>query len=725
MVSRVLKRKRIPILGGSLTKQPGWLDPGDEGRYNGKYIEIPVIFEMDLLGSRGQEFRYRFRNDAAAELRTFHLTKVGGARGEFDGDEPVAVSLSKYVNAERPETIAFTGNLESGLAWRTDKRLRNLDPAPKQPDGSNDPRHARVHYVRFYRDNDPDKTWIDVEAIDEIVFLGSRGQEYHYKLRWPTAAQYNEAYGDPFGTIKDDDKDPYKPMIGYCNPSFSLLDVEFDPDDPDIPLPARTDAFQNIVNVKGSRQGIFLAGDGFGKLYASRDGLNWSRTQTEMGEGIGNSPPVYANGQWILGGFAYLSQSLSVGQLWSSIDGFNWTKEAASTDESIIGYGAAYQNVDPPPFQGATIHAPITTVNTWFISEGFPYDDVKLLPNPNPTLPSPAATPGLPEHPSLGFLLLTEVGTTKALPGSPNGVPGYSSFYGYQWGDVDDDYVLTGLIADFSNFNFPGFGPPSLPVGSVFPSQLGLATGGTNVDGKVVYIRRQGQWSENLEATKDYGATWEVVCTVEGNEDPLEDFIWGFLWYTFQEPGVVPEVGATLSCGSMTNPEALEPEGEFLFGDMLGHVIANGGFSFGPPCSYNGGLNAGNPPSGFNATGATFICNYVPNIAEGETTEQDLQDAITSARAAIVSLMMAPVPPNPQPSIAFWGRHISGSPNGGFYRQTDPPDPTVGLPDGIQERALVALDAAVAVFRADPWTKRQNFDPENPDAFSTQYRADA
>jgi len=254
-----MKRKRVPILSGD-----GDFDPNN-------YVDIPVIAEIDLLGSLAQVFRYRFHNDSTTQLRTVRVQKVGSAKGTFGN---AAVSKEQYCNVERILTMAFTSPVElpifrgkpvlGNYAWRTDKKFKNFDPAPKQPDGSDDPAHLQVHYVRFYKNNDLDESfWVDTELIDKIELLATNAQGYVYRLRWPTAEEYAEMAGDQdFGQIADDDDDPYQPIIGFCptedangNP-IALLGIEFGEDGN--PLPTRTDPFQNICNIGSGDAVIFF-----------------------------------------------------------------------------------------------------------------------------------------------------------------------------------------------------------------------------------------------------------------------------------------------------------------------------------------------------------------------------------------------------------------------------------------------------------------------------------
>jgi hypothetical protein len=242
-VPRLYKRKRVPILSS-------------DGTYDSsRYVDIPVIAEIDLLGSLGQEFRYRFHNDSTTQLRTVRVKRVPGVEGSFGN---TTVSTDSYANVERIQTMAFSSPVEQPTfmgkpvlghyAWRTDKKLKNLDPAPKQPDGSDDPRHLEVHYVRFYKDNNIDgDLWVDTELIDKIELLATNAQEYVYRLRWPTADDYAVMAGNGnFGQGVGDD-DPYQPIIGFCPTDIDLLDVEFGEDGN--PLPTRTDPFQNICNI--------------------------------------------------------------------------------------------------------------------------------------------------------------------------------------------------------------------------------------------------------------------------------------------------------------------------------------------------------------------------------------------------------------------------------------------------------------------------------------------
>ena len=240
---RLMKRKRVFILSG-------------DGEFaESDYVDIPVIAEISLLGTRGQEFRYRFHNAFGAEGRIVRIKKVGSATGSFGS---ATVSLDQYVNAERVRTVPFPNAIETTQAWRMDKKLQNLDPAPAQPDGSNDPAHLKVHYVRFYQNNDIDGNfWVDTEMIDRMSLLSLNGQEYWYKIRHPTPEEYAEMAGDDsFGQVVDDEDDPYTPIIGWCDPTFSLLGAEFD-DDGNI-RPTRTDPLQNICNIGGGNAVVFF-----------------------------------------------------------------------------------------------------------------------------------------------------------------------------------------------------------------------------------------------------------------------------------------------------------------------------------------------------------------------------------------------------------------------------------------------------------------------------------
>jgi hypothetical protein len=231
-----MKRKRVPILSGD-----GEFDPNN-------YVDIPVIAEIDIIGSRGQEFRYRFHNDSATKLRTVIVKKVGNATGEFDSN--VAISLDYYVNAERIQTMAFSNSVQMfdekmndatfNQAWRTDKKFKNQDPAPKQPDGSDDPHHLKVHYVRYYKKNDLNQSfWMDVELIDMMELKGTNAQEFTFKLRHPTPDDYAAMAQDAgiqdaakFGQpVEKDTDDPYQPILGFCDETLELLDVEFSEDE--------------------------------------------------------------------------------------------------------------------------------------------------------------------------------------------------------------------------------------------------------------------------------------------------------------------------------------------------------------------------------------------------------------------------------------------------------------------------------------------------------------
>lgn len=331
MVDRTYKRKRVPILSGDNEYDPD------------SYVDVPVIVEMELTGSRGQEFRYRFRNDSGVQSRSVNVKKVGGVTGEFVANADVSLDL--YVNAERIKTMAFHGNLDDGKAWQTNKKLKNLDPAPKQPDGSNEPRHLKVHYVRFYRDNDVDSTmWLDLEYMDQLDVLASLAQEWGFKFRHATAEQYADMGGDPkYGRTVDDDDDPYKPMVGFCRPSLELLPVELGEDGK--PVPVRLDPLRNIVNVGGFRRAYYCAveADG-GMMWSSADGKNWFSYQGPLTAGAFDV--MYGNGMWIMIGNAYQSDEVFVtGYSIKSTDLFTWeTVKAEGADggqQFAMGYDRA------------------------------------------------------------------------------------------------------------------------------------------------------------------------------------------------------------------------------------------------------------------------------------------------------------------------------------------------------------------------------------------------
>ena len=165
-------------------------------------------------------------------------------------DRDVTVSLENYVNAERIQTMAFSNSVQMfdekmndatfNQAWRTDKKFKNQDPAPKQPDGSDDPRHLKVHYVRYYKNNNLNQSlWIDVELIDMMELKGTNAQEFTFKLRHPTADDYAAMaaaagtqdaakFGQP---VEQDTDDPYQPILGFCDQTLGLLDVEFSEDE--------------------------------------------------------------------------------------------------------------------------------------------------------------------------------------------------------------------------------------------------------------------------------------------------------------------------------------------------------------------------------------------------------------------------------------------------------------------------------------------------------------
>lgn len=345
---RTYKRKRVPILSGN-------------NDYDASaYVDIPVVFEIDLIGTNAQVFRYRFHNDSTTQLRTVRVQKVGNASGSF-GD--ATVTTDSYVNAERILTLAFSNSVEQitfmgkpvlyNQAWRTDKKLKNFDPAPKQPDGSDDPRHLQVHYVRYYKNNDIDEAyWIDVELIDKMEILATQAQEYTYKLRWPTAEEYAEMGGDDFGEVVDDEDDPYEPIIGFCptedengNP-IALLGVEFGENGK--PVDVRLDPFQNICNVGGGDNAFMIGGFApqisnriFNTELSTDGGTNWeANSATKADVEAAARVIIYGDGIWMviangLGNLAFTSS-----------DGRTWTPIVPPTNSATVGCFGSIKNKD-------------------------------------------------------------------------------------------------------------------------------------------------------------------------------------------------------------------------------------------------------------------------------------------------------------------------------------------------------------------------------------------
>lgn len=204
---RVYKRKRIK-------------DPTDENNY----IDIPVLYEAKFktIQEQAQETFLYFNNSSTSSRKT-HIKRVTNNQ-----------DASQYIDVERIDE--WTVKTMAEQAQERTFVLRNTDPPPRQPDGSNNPAHEKTHIVRYYGGNvgGENSPWVDVELIDELKIscAAEQYQEWHLVLRHP---ELNEQVVDQ--TV------PYSVTAGFCDPSFPLAQTEinFDP-------PYRLDIFQNIIN---------------------------------------------------------------------------------------------------------------------------------------------------------------------------------------------------------------------------------------------------------------------------------------------------------------------------------------------------------------------------------------------------------------------------------------------------------------------------------------------
>jgi len=223
-----------------------------------RYVDLPVITALPIIGTNAQELKHKLVNDRTNESRTVVTKRVQSSK--FNGND-VTYNSGKYIDVERIQTFRIVGSVDiEGFelknpavnAQQYNVRLNNKDPAPQTPESvagisDDDIGHFKVHYVRFYKDNhDSGGDWLTVEYIDEMHVIGTNGQLFKYKFKNLTAEEYanfgnapsGRAYGSPIF-----DSDPYKPILGYCDPSLELVQDES--------APWRLDPLQNIVNIGG------------------------------------------------------------------------------------------------------------------------------------------------------------------------------------------------------------------------------------------------------------------------------------------------------------------------------------------------------------------------------------------------------------------------------------------------------------------------------------------
>jgi hypothetical protein len=229
---RVYKRKRIK-------------KPTDDS----VFVDIPILTQAKFV-TAAEQYQDRWvylKNDSSSHRKT----RIQRVTNPNSGD---------YVDVERLGSF-FVKTLQE-QAQEYEYIIKNDDPAPIQPDGSDNPAHEKKHVVRFYPDNDTTSgTWADLELIDELKITSAteQYQEYRIILRNPDP-------GDP----APDSGVPYDVTVGFCDSSLELYadDEGFDP-------PYRLDPFRNIVNInfgggipgygvpRGSQDfGLFITPDG-------------------------------------------------------------------------------------------------------------------------------------------------------------------------------------------------------------------------------------------------------------------------------------------------------------------------------------------------------------------------------------------------------------------------------------------------------------------------------
>ncbi len=191
---------------------------------NGGAVWIPCLEVVPFVvaADQYQEHNLYLRNGTDAD-RKVHIRNVPSL------DDP-----GQTIPVERIEN--FTAKTVAEQAQERRLIVTNLDPPPILPDGTNDPAHERVHYLRYYQDNDPNTdTWVDVEFIDDlkVIVAAEQYQEWRLILR-------KEELGDPV----DDPSVNYGPItVGTCDMSLPTGQGEASGIDP----PYRFDPFQNII----------------------------------------------------------------------------------------------------------------------------------------------------------------------------------------------------------------------------------------------------------------------------------------------------------------------------------------------------------------------------------------------------------------------------------------------------------------------------------------------
>jgi hypothetical protein len=191
---------------------------------NGGNVWIPCLEVVPFVVAKDQyqEHNLYLRNGVDAD-RKVHIRDV-----------PSLDSPSQTIPVERIENFMVKTVAEQAQERRL--IVTNLDPPPILPDGTNDPAHNKVHYVRYYQNNDPNTdTWVDVEFIDDlkVIVAAEQYQEWRLILR-------QEELGD----LVDDPSVNYGPItVGTCDMSLPTGQGEASGIDP----PYRFDPFLNII----------------------------------------------------------------------------------------------------------------------------------------------------------------------------------------------------------------------------------------------------------------------------------------------------------------------------------------------------------------------------------------------------------------------------------------------------------------------------------------------
>lgn len=222
MAERVYKRKRIKL---DKEEDIAWVD-------------VPVIERMDFLGTNAQLFKWKIAN--AQDDSTQRIVEEHTVRAAYLDQGVLKYDDKRKIAVERILRMPFLGTNAQVFKFK----FYNLDPAPKTPDGMDDPHHEEKHYVRYFKENNSGSDyWVDVELIDRARVLGTNAQIYKFKISHPPKSAFNitdfdEHSIDPYSVMED------KLTLGFCDPQFERIDEDPPPD-----TAWRLDPWQNIVNI--------------------------------------------------------------------------------------------------------------------------------------------------------------------------------------------------------------------------------------------------------------------------------------------------------------------------------------------------------------------------------------------------------------------------------------------------------------------------------------------